>query len=126
MGRNTDLKENYNYIAPGQNDVILPTSAVRDLGVIMNDQLNYSDHIAKVVSKVSQRVGLMLRKFSNRSTDFMKFIWKTYIQPLIDYSSQLYAPIGGGALMKMESLLESFTAKIKGMRSIGYWDRLKS
>ena len=126
MDRNNELKEQYNYIAPGNNEVITQNEVVRDLGLLVNPQGNYNDHIAKVYSKVSQRAGLMLRTFEDRSITHMKFIWKVYLQPLIDYCSQLYSPIAGGQLYRLESLLESFTAKIGNMKDIHYWNRLST
>ena len=61
-----------------------------------------------------------LRTFSNRDVDFMKFTWKTYIQPILDYASQLWSPVEGELLYKMESLLKSFTEKIKNMGNYDY------
>ena len=77
----------------------------------MCPNLNYNEQISKIYSKTSQRASLLLRKFKNRTYEHMKFLWKTYLQPLIDYGSQIYCPISGGNLYRIESLLESFTAK---------------
>ena len=125
MGKSQDLKEDYNYITPGNSDVILPCEVVRDLGVLINSKGTYTDHIAKISKKAAQKIGMILRTFSNRTPNFLKFIWKTYLQPVLDYASQLYAPVKGGLLMKLEHILESFTAKIEGYDNISYWERLK-
>lgn len=42
----------------------------------------------------------------------------------MDYTSHLYSPNSGGNLMRMESLLESFTSKISGLQHVNYWERL--
>ena len=126
LGRNEDLKNDYNYIAPGQEQIITDNSVVRDLGVMVNSDSNYNDHVAKIYSKLSQRAGLLLRTLENRTLDHMRFIWRTYLEPLLDYSSQLYSPANGGSLARLESLLESFSSKISGLENSHYWDRLKS
>ena len=46
----------------------------------------------------------------------MKFIWLTYLQPKIDYCSQLWGPT--------ENILNSFTKKINSFKSLTYWERL--
>ena len=56
----------------------------------------------------------------------MKFYWKTYVQPILDYASQVWAPIEGGLLYKLESLLRSYTSKISDIKHLHYWQRLKS
>ena len=67
---------------------------------------------------------MILRTFCNRSLEFMKFAWKTYIQPILDYASQVWAPIEGGLLYKLESLLKSFSSKIDDIGHLHYWERL--
>ena len=98
---------------------------VRNIGLLVNPEGTFNDHIMKVYSKVSQRAGLMLRTFEDRSINHMKFIWKVYLQPLIDYCSQMYSPVSGGQLYRLESLLESFTAKMTGLKDIHYWRHLE-
>ena len=55
MGKSQDLKEDYNYITPGNSDVILPCEVVRDLGVLINSKGTYTDHIAKISKKAAQK-----------------------------------------------------------------------
>ena len=57
--------------------------------------------------------------------EFLKFIWLTYLQPKIDYCSQLWGPPEGPNLKKLENLLRRFTAKINGFKNLTYWERLK-
>ena len=125
-GRNQDLKHNYNYFSDEYGDIIVPSQSTRDLGIIINDDANYNTHINILCSKVSQKVGWLLRNFYNRSPQFMKWLWLTYIQPKIDYCSQLYGPNSGPMLLKLENLLKSFTKRIDGFRNKSYWDRLKA
>ena len=124
LGRKHELKNEYNYLAPGNEHIITDNTVVRDLGVLVNSDGTYSDHIAKIYSKISQRAGLLLRTLENRSLDHMRFIWRTYLEPLLDYSSQLYSPYSGGGLIRLESLLESFSSKVQGLGGFNYWDRL--
>ena len=125
LGRNKDLKTEYNYLAPGHDQIITDNATVRDLGVIVNADANFTDHIAKIYAKISQRAGLLLRTLQNRSPEHMRFLWRTYLEPLLDYSSQLYSPINDGSLIRLESLLESFTRKINGFHNLTYWERLE-
>ena len=54
----------------------------------------------------------------------MRFIWKTYLIPKLEYCSQLWGPCEGPLLYKLENLQRAFTAKVKGLRDKTYWERL--
>ena len=56
---------------------------MKDLGVIMNDQATFKDHIEKAISKARQKIGWILRTFMSRNTWFMKHLFKTLVIPLL-------------------------------------------
>ena len=91
-GKNQILKSSI-YPKPNGLDVIEEMDVVRDLGVMMNNKADFTDHINKVCSKTSQKSGWVLQTFSCRSTSFMKMMWKSLIQGHIGYASQLYQPL---------------------------------
>ena len=126
FGRNLDMKDEYNYFGPETDEIMIDNDEVRDLGVIISPDCNYKSHISKVISKINQRVGYILRTFKNRNLDFMKWAWKVYIQPLADYCSQLWGPSYGPELKRIENTLKSYSSKIIGIKHMNYWDRLKA
>ena len=95
FGSNKVSKE-YNYFSPGWENPIIPSDSVKDLGVHIDNDFSYKTQVEEVCLKVKKKVGWILRTFRNRDPDFMKFIWKVYIIPSIDYCSQLWSPRGGG------------------------------
>ena len=120
VGKDSNIKNEYIYMSVDCEEPIVPDENVRDLGVIINHNGNYNDHINHIVKKVKQRIGWIMRSFNCRSIEFMRFVWRTYIIPIIDYSSQLYSPIKGGNLLKLENLLKSFTTKVDGISHLHY------
>ena len=123
-GKNEDLKNSCNYLTPNFEDIIERKEVVKDLGIKMNDDANFKDHINFVCSKVKQRAGWVLRTFRKRDSKFMKFMWKTYMQGHIDYCSQLWQPLQSGMLQQIENLQKSFTKKIPQIANMNYWERL--
>ena len=91
----------------------------------MADDGTFKDHINSIHSKATKRINWILRSFNNRTHQFMRFVWRTYILPIIDYSSQLWAPQEGVLLTKLEDLQKSFTKRVEGLRNKDYWERLK-
>ena len=54
----------------------------------------------------------------------MRHMFNTLVQPHIDYCSQLWMPLEGKNLEKIEKLLRDYTRKIPGMVGLNYWERL--
>ena len=124
-GYNDELKCATNYLTPEAEDIIEVKNVLRDLGVIVNSEATFKDHIDLVCSKVTQKAGWVLRTFHCRSSSFMKQIWKSLVQAYIDYCSQLYQPLQSGDLQRIENLQKVFTKKIPQVRDENYWDRLR-
>ena len=92
----------------------------------MSDDASFSEHIAKVCKVVNQKCGWILRTFVCRKTFFMKLLWKSLVQPNIDYCSQLLMPYKSGEIEKIENLQKQFTKRIPEVQTLNYWERLKS
>ena len=69
--------------------------------------------------------GWIYRTFQCRETFFLKHLWKSLVQPQIDYCSQLYFPSKSSDMERIESLFRTFTKKIPALRNLSYWERLK-
>ena len=57
----------------------------------------------------------------------MKTIWKSLIQPKLDYCSQFWSPGDQESINRLESVQRHFLSQVTGgvSSSMGYWDRLK-
>ena len=69
-------------------------------------------------------VGWSLRTFRRRSKFLMLTIWKSMIQPKLDYCSQLWSPSDQGSISMLEGVARNFTSKVAGMDELVYWERL--
>ena len=58
----------------------------------------------------------------------MKQIWKTLVQPKLDYCSQFWSPGDQESINRVESVQRYFLSQVQGMEvtSMCYWDRLKA
>ena len=124
-GPNENIKKDTLYFTSNMEEVIDQFSSLRDLGIIMSDDAKFSAHIDKVITKVRQKVGWVLRTFYTRRTDVLKQLWKTLIQCHIDYCSQLYMPSNSNEMQSLEKLFYDFSSKIPEVRDDNYWKRLQ-
>ena len=125
MGENDTVKNKYMYTIPKCCGSIEDVNNLRDLGILVSDSGDYRDQIYKVVKKVKQRCGWINRSFYNNSLNFKRFMWKTYVQGLLDYGSQVWCPTDPSLIAHLETTQRIFTVQTEGLQHLIYWDRLK-
>jgi hypothetical protein len=75
------------------NDVELSRSnSVMDLGITIDAQLLFNNHIHNIVSKSSQRCGIVFRGFVCRNLSFLRKAFLTYVRPILEYNSIIWNP----------------------------------
>ena len=124
-GRNMELKELYNYENSDCSEAIGDVDCTRDLGIEMATDGTFNNHIAKIVKKVRRKMGWVSRSFFRNTAVFKRMLWRTYIQSIIDYGSQVWAPIDPVQIAKLEGLLKSYSQGVYGLDKLNYWSRLK-
>ena len=125
-GPNEELKNNTEYFSGVYDEIIERFNSVRDLGVQLSDDASFNEQIEKVVKKARQKSGWVFRTFYCRRPDFLKQIFKSLVQPHIDYCSQLWMPLEGANMEKVEKVLRDFSRRVPGIRDLCYWERLKA
>ena len=101
-------------------------SHLRDLGVEMGNDCTFSAHIENNVAAGNRLVGWAMRSFRRRSKNVMLTIWKTIVQPKLDYCSVLWSPDDQASIARLESVSRHFTSQVDDMADLDYWDRLSS
>ena len=59
----------------------------RDLGVVVDRDLKFHDHVGELVCKAAGLSSSLLRATVNRSPEFMVTLFVTHIRPILDYCS---------------------------------------
>ena len=90
----------------------------------MTNDCTFSTHIEKTVAAGNKLAGWALRSFRRRSKHVMLSIWKTMVQPKLDYCSVLWSPADQASISRLESVSRHFTSQIQGMAGLDYWERL--
>ena len=60
------------------------------LGVLLDSNLNFHEHISQVTAKVNQRLGMLKRHRSLLTFNIAHLLYKTTVLPLFDYCSVVY------------------------------------
>ena len=101
---------------------------VKDLGVIVSNDLTWTKQIEEVEAKARVMSGWALRTFATRDQSAMITIWNAQIRSIFDYCSPLWAPCPNNYkdIELLEGTQRSFTRCINGMDGLDYAQRLKT
>jgi hypothetical protein len=72
--------------------IINSKECVRDLGIWIDKDLNFSFHMKKTHDLAMLRSFQLLKTFSFHSLKYWALLFKMYVLPILDYCSELYCP----------------------------------
>lgn len=82
---------------------------IRDLGLIMNNKLDYNEHISRIIQKASKTLGFISRMSVGFRDPFTLIaLDNTLVRPHLDYASTIWSPIFESAKRKIESVQHKF------------------
>ena len=125
MGAMEDVRNSTCLFTPEMAEPIKEEDNVKDLGILMDSDANFHAQRSASVAKTSQKAGWVLRTFLTREIPLLRTLWKSLVQPHLDYASQLWFPcLNARDQEEMEAPLRAFTRRMEGLRDMSYWDRL--
>ena len=97
---------------------------VRDLGIFIDNKLNWSQHISKITQKCKQICGWILSVFYSRENTLMMTLFNYLIRSRLEYGCELWNPYLIRDINSIEQIQRSFTYKIRNIKHLNYWERL--
>jgi ribonucleases P/MRP protein subunit RPP40 len=105
---------------------IQSTNIERDLGVLIQDDLDQSQQVAKVVKKANQMLGLISRTYTNKSRDNIIPLYKTLVRPHLEFAVQAWRPYKQKDIDNIESVQRRATRMVSELTDMDYPSRLKN
>ena len=103
---------------------IAHSTEVKDLGVVINQSLSPSHHIATCVSRANRIVGLIKRTYENKSKRNIIAFHKSLVRPHLEYCVQAWRPHNQKDIDNLERVQRRMTKMINGMGEDEYSVRL--
>ena len=100
------------------------TTHVKDLGVIVDQNLTWEIQINTIHKKCKQLCGWIFSVFHTRDKDTMLTLFKSLIRSKLEYCSEVFNPHKIKEISKIEQIQRTFTSRIAGMQDSNYWQRL--
>lgn len=98
---------------------------VKDLGILVDNKLCFSDHVNHITSEAKKRAGLIYRSFLSKDRKMLCKAFTTYVRPLLEYCSPVWSPQGVTSIDKIESVQRQFTKRLPGCKKLSYINRLR-
>ena len=96
------------------------------LGVIIDMDLTFEEHMATKIGKANGIIGLIRRTFSYLDGDTFKKLYTSFVRPLLEYANSVWSPHLRKHIKMLESVQIRVTKLVDGMKSMSYTERLQA
>ena len=97
----------------------------KDLGLIVDSELSFSEHISTKVRTANAMVGLIRRSFSYLSGKSFKKLYTAHVRPHLEYAQAAWAPISKKLINMLENVQIRATKLVDGFGNLEYSKRLR-
>ena len=98
----------------------------KDLGVLVNDRLSNGMQCQSAANKANRILACIKKGINSRDKTIILPLYKTLVQPHLEYAVQLWALVLRKDVLKMEGVQRRATKLIKGLEDISYEERLRA
>ena len=106
------------------NDLVI-TDCEKDLGVYIDSELSFDEHIKITINKAKNMCYLLMRTITYKSPSIMIPLYKSLIRPIIEYGNAAWAPYKFKDIDDLESIQRYYTKRIIGCSKLTYEERLQ-
>jgi len=99
--------------------------AEKDLGVVFDAKLNFSEHIRAACRKANSRLGIVRRTFLELPPKPAVTLYKSLVRPIVEYAQTVAHPLYKREEDGLEKVQRRATKQMKGMKEKSYEERLK-
>ena len=97
----------------------------KDLGVMVDNKLNFHVHAATATKKANQILGVIKRTYQTRDEYTIPTLYKAMVRPHLEYGNAIWGPCYLGDLRLVEGVQRRATKLIPRLHELPYEERLK-
>ena len=103
---------------------LLHTSMEKDLGVLISNDLEWSNHVNSAVNKANQKLGQIKHSFQYLDEKMLKLLFVSLVRPHLEYAAPVWNPHWQYDKDKLEKVQQRAT-RVESLRGYSYEERLK-
>ncbi len=124
VGNNTDDRDYY-FNSSEDSVVIARTDKEKDIGVIIDDKLNFREDISTRVNKANQTMGTIRRTYDHLDEENFVLLFKGLVRPHVEYAASVWSPVYKKDIVTVENVQRRATKKIPSLKGLEYNERLQ-
>ena len=97
----------------------------KDLGILIDAELSFEEHIAKQVKKANSMLGIIRRGFENLSPKIFHTLYGTFVRPHLEYAQSVWSPKLRKHVNLIEGVQRRATRLVQMYRNLTYEERLR-
>ena len=125
IGENTEASK-YEMGSGDNRNTIKRVESEKDLGVFIDEKLNFRDHITKKVNIANRNLGIIFRSFAYMDKEMFLNLYKSMVRPHIEYATQVWSPQYKKDKITLENVQRRATRLVKCIKHLSYSERLKA
>ena len=107
------------------NNLVKEVKSIRDLGVIMQADLKFKDHIHEIVNKAYSILGVIKRNFDKLDSCSFVRLYTSLVRSKLEYAVSVWSPQVKGLQRELEKVQRRATKIPRQCRNLSYGERLK-
>ena len=100
-------------------------SSEKDLGVIMDIALKFSEHTSTKINMANRNLGVVFRTFTYMDTEMFLNLYKSIVRPLLEYAVTVCTPLFKKDSIAIENVQRKATKLISTISHLTYQESLK-
>jgi len=123
---NKALNHSYTFKLSDNSEVMLKQEhCMKDLGVLIDCNLSFSEHIHEKVNVGYKMLGIIKRNFTNLSKEAFLLLYKSMVRSHLEFAASVWNPYKLGLIYEIEKVQKRATKMIDICKGKNYVDRLK-
>jgi hypothetical protein len=125
IGNTTQPSYNYKLISTKESHSLQWVHEEKDIGVVIDDKLNFDTHINTKINKANSILGLIRRSYKYLDKETFIPLYKAMVRTQFDYASTIWSPYSMKHRDSIERVQRRATKQLPKMANLEYGERLK-
>jgi len=119
------VKYNYGFDVPNQGFISLDHEVVvKDLGVCMDSDLSFENHIYDKIKVANKMLGLIRRNFVDLDVNCFLLLYKSMVRSHLEYAGSVWSPYKKAFIRDIEAVQKRASKLVYACKGLSYESRL--
>ena len=115
--------EKYKYTLA--NKELKDVDNVKDLGIIVDSELKFGQHMSVKINKANSIMGTIKRTFKHLDVETFKLLYCSQVRSQLEYGNQFWCPYLKKDIKLVESVQRRATKCVRNLKDLSYRERLQ-